>query len=290
MKNTFLLFLTLTSLCAIGQTQQNILKNTGTATNAISTIDSIRFNGTSETMEVVLQGGTVESHSLADILKVNFSPMSSNSCGISNVHNPGKTYGTMTDQQGNLYKTIVIGSQEWMAENLKTDRYRNGDAIPNILSNGVWASLTSGATCWLNNDSAANACAFGRIYNRFAVVDSRGLCPAGWHVPSDLEFNTLAANLGGLDAAGGKLKSTSNLWQSPNTGANNSSGFSALPAGSRQFNNGSFSAPGGQGYWWSSTNFISNLNYYYALLSNNGSFIRDFVDENYGFSVRCVKD
>jgi uncharacterized protein (TIGR02145 family) len=290
MKNSFFIFFTLTSLCAIGQTQQNILKNTGTATNSISTIDSIRFNGTSETMEVVLQGGTVESHSLADILKVNFSPMSSNSCGISNVHNPGKTYGTMTDQQGNLYKTIVIGSQEWMAENLKTDRYRNGDAIPNILSNGVWASLTSGATCWMNNDSSVNACPYGRIYNRFAVADPRGLCPAGWHVPSDEEFNTLATSLGGTDQAGGRMKSTSSLWQSPNTGASNSSGFSALPGGSRQFNDGSFSAPGAGAYWWSSTNFISNLNYYYALLPNDAAFLRDFVDENYGFSVRCVKD
>jgi uncharacterized protein (TIGR02145 family) len=290
MKNTFFIFFTLTSLCAIGQTQQNILKNTGTATNSISTIDSIRFNGTSETMEVVLQGGTVESHSLADILKVNFSPMSSNSCGISNVHNPGKTYGTMTDQQGNVYKTIVIGSQEWMAENLKTDRYRNGDAIPNILSNGVWASLTSGATCWMNNDSSVNACPYGRIYNRFAVADPRGLCPAGWHVPSDEEFNTLATSLGGTDQAGGRMKSTSSLWQSPNTGASNSSGFSALPGGSRQFNDGSFSAPGAGAYWWSSTNFISNLNYYYALLPNDAAFLRDFVDENYGFSVRCVKD
>jgi uncharacterized protein (TIGR02145 family) len=290
MKNTIFLFLTLTSLCAFGQTQQNILKNTGTVSNAITTIDSIRFNGSSATMEVVLQGGTVQSHSLADILKVNFSPISSNSCGISNVHNPAKTYGTMTDQQGNVYKTIVIGSQEWMAENLKTDRYRNGDAIPKITSNTAWASLTSGATCWMNNDSAANACAYGRIYNRFAVVDARGLCPAGWHVPSDPEFNTLATSLGGVETAGGKMKSTSSLWQSPNMSADNSSGFSALPAGSRQFNNGTFSSLGGQGYFWSSTNFISNLNYYYALLSNNSSFIRDFVDEKYGLSVRCVKD
>jgi uncharacterized protein (TIGR02145 family) len=213
-------------------------------------------------------------------------------CGTPNVHNTasGISYGSMNDQEGNIYKTIQIGTQTWMAENLKSGRYRNGDIIPTITSNGGWANSSSGASSWMNNDSAANACPYGRIYNRFAVVDSRGLCPSGWHVPSDAEFNTLSNFLGGTAQAGGKLKSTSTLWQSPNTGANNSSGFSALPGGSRAFNDGSFSATGNQGYWWSSTNFISNLNYYYALLFNDGSFVRDFVDEKYGFSVRCVKD
>ncbi len=290
MKNSFLLLAMLGSFCAVGQMQQNINKSTGTVSNAITDIDSIRFNESSASMEVVLQNGTVESHSIANILNVKFVPSASHSCGTANVHNTTKTYGSVTDQQGNVYKTIVIGSQEWMAENLKTDRYRNGETIPQITSNGTWASLTSGATCWMNNDSSANACPYGRIYNRFAVVDARGLCPAGWHVPSDTEFSTLATNLGGTAQAGSKMKSTSGLWQSPNTGANNSSGFSALPGGSRLFNNGSFSTTGGQGYWWSSTNFISNLNYYYALLSDNSGFLRDFVDENYGFSVRCVKD
>jgi uncharacterized protein (TIGR02145 family) len=290
MKNCFFLVLTFTSLCAVGQTQQNIKKNTGTVTNALTTIDSIRFNGSSATMEVVMQNGTVESHSLSDILNVNFTAISAHSCGTTNVHNPVKIYGTIADQQGNVYKTIVIGNQEWMAENLKTDRYRNGDAIPCVSANGAWASLTSGATCWMNNDSSVNACPYGRIYNRIAVADPRGLCPAGWHVPSDEEFNTLATSLGGTDQVGGRMKSTSSLWQSPNIGASNSSGFSALPGGSRQFNDGSFSAPGAGAYWWSSTNFISNLNYYYALLPNDAAFLRDFVDENYGFSVRCVKD
>ena len=290
MKNSFLLLAMLGSFCAAGQTLQNINKSTGTVSNAITEIDSIRFNESSASMEVVLQNGTVESHSIAEIVNVKFASAGSNSCGVPDVHNTAKTYGSMSDQQGNVYKTIVIGSQEWMAENLKTDRYRNGDAIPRITSNGTWPSLTSGATCWMNNDSSANACAYGRIYNRFAVVDPRGLCPAGWHVPSDEEFNTLATSLDGTDLAGGKMKSTSSLWQSPNTGATNSSGFSALPGGSRLFNNGSFSTTGGQGYWWSSTNYISNLNYYYALLSNGTGFLRDFVDENYGFSVRCVKD
>jgi uncharacterized protein (TIGR02145 family) len=290
MKNSFLLLAMFGSFCATGQTLQNINKSTSTVSNAITDIDSIRFNESSASMEVVLQNGTVESHSIADIVNVKFAPAGSNSCGVPDVHNTAKTYGSMNDQQGNVYKTIVIGSQEWMAENLKTDRYRSGDAIPRITSNGTWSSLNSGATCWMNNDSSANACAYGRIYNRFAVVDPRGLCPAGWHVPSDAEFSTLATNLGGTDSAGGKMKSTSALWQSPNTGASNSSGFSALPGGSRQFNDGSFSAPGAGAYWWSSTNFISNLNYYYALLPNDAAFLRDFVDENYGFSVRCVKD
>jgi hypothetical protein len=133
MKNFFFYLILFSSLISTGQTQQNINKNAGTTSNVIATIDSIRFNSSSTTMEVVLQNGTVESHSIADIINVNFISVnqSQHSCGANNVHNPAKTYGTMTDQQGNVYKTIVIGAQEWMAENLKTTIYRNGNVIDN---------------------------------------------------------------------------------------------------------------------------------------------------------------
>jgi uncharacterized protein (TIGR02145 family) len=213
----------------------------------------------------------------------------SNTCNT-NALNNNLTYGSMTDQDGNEYKTIQIGSQTWMAENLKVRRYRNGDLIPLSTSNADWATRISGATCWQNNDSTTNDCAHGKIYNWFAVTDSRNLCPTGWHVPSDTEFNTLSDYLGGNTIAGGKLKSISTVWLNPNTDAINSSGFSGMPSGSRVFNSGAFSAIGGQGYYWSSTNYISNLSYYYALLFNNSEFVKDFVDKKYGFSVRCIKD
>ncbi len=293
MRKYFILFCVALSIGLQAQIQQNINKPSGTVSNAIAEIDSILFNTGSAEMQIVLVGGNTVVHQLGDIDNVTFNTLSSpgnHTCGVPEIHNTALTYGSMTDQQGNDYKTIVIGTQEWMAENLKTSVYRNGDAIAKITSNSTWANITSGATCWMNNDSLANACPYGRIYNRFAVADPRGLCPSGWHVPSDQEFSTLSSSLGGSVLAGGKLKSTSTLWQSPNSNAVNLSGFSALPAGSRVFNNGTFSSTGTQGYWWSSTNYISNLNYYYALLFNDGSFVRDFVDENYGFSVRCIKD
>ena len=111
-------------------------------------------------------------------------------CGTLNVHNPDLIYGTMTDQEGNVYKTIVIGTQEWMAENLNTGVYRNGDAIVTDLDNAAWGATTSGAWSYYNND-ASFACPYGKLYNWFACTDSRGLCPTGWHVPSDAEWTTL---------------------------------------------------------------------------------------------------
>jgi uncharacterized protein (TIGR02145 family) len=129
-------------------------------------------------------------------------------CGATNVHNPDKTYGTMTDQQGNVYKTIVIGTQEWMAENLKTSIYRNGEAIANVTDGNQWSGLTTGAWCYYENNSQYD-CPYGKLYNWFAVSDSRKVCPTGWHVPTQGEWTTLTNYLGGESIAGGKMKSTS---------------------------------------------------------------------------------
>jgi uncharacterized protein (TIGR02145 family) len=155
---------------------------------------------------------------------------SDHSCGEPLVHNPNKIYGTLMDQEGNTYKTIVIGSQKWMAENLKTSTYRNGDAIL-TLNPSQWNSTNSGAWLYYNNDISYQ-CPYGKIYNWYTVVDSRNVCPNGWHVPSLQEWFTLIGSLGGEMVAGGKLKSTGlDHWSVFNEQATNESGFSGLPGG-----------------------------------------------------------
>ena len=131
--------------------------------------------------------------------------------------------GTMTDIDGNTYKTIQIGRQVWMAENLKTTRYRNGEPIPNVTADIQWTALSTGAYCWFNNDAAINRAIHGAIYNWYTIVDSRNIAPTGWHVPTDDEWTVLITFLGGESVAGGKMKAPGLIyWNSPNTGANNS--------------------------------------------------------------------
>jgi uncharacterized protein (TIGR02145 family) len=243
-------------------------------------------------MEVVLQNGTVESHSIADIINVNFISVnqSQHSCGANNVHNPAKTYGTMTDQQGNVYKTIVIGAQEWMAENLKTTIYRNGNAIANITDNAQWDGFTTGAWASYNNDSQ-NDCPYGKLYNWYAAADPGHVCPTGWHVPTDDEWTTLTDYLGGAAAAaGGKMKTTGlQYWISPNTDATNESGFSGLPGGYRS-SSGDFYNVGNGGYWWSSSEYDASRAWYRFLTYNYDNAYKDRNDKGVGFSVRCLRD
>ena len=140
--------------------------------------------------------------------------------------------GTMTGNDGTTYQTIQIGSQLWMAEYLMETQYANTDAIPEVTDNGTWAGLSTGARC--HNT-------YGTMYNWFAVDDARGLAPAGWHVPTMADWTTLATTLGGTSVAGGKMKESGTThWFSPNTGATNESGFTALPGGWRSESNGQY--------------------------------------------------
>jgi uncharacterized protein (TIGR02145 family) len=215
-------------------------------------------------------------------------------CGAPNVHNPDLTYGSMTDQEGNVYKTIVIGTQEWMAENLNTSVYRNGDAIPTNLDDATWAATTSGAWAYYNND-ASYACPYGKLYNWFTCVDARGLCPVGWHVPSDAEWTVLTDFLGGESDAGGKMKSTgtieatTGLWGVPNSGATNNSGFSGVAAGYRG-SDGEYPNIGLISGFWGATE-VGSITAWRALLQFNNENA-DAGDENTltGFSVRCLRD
>jgi uncharacterized protein (TIGR02145 family) len=201
----------------------------------------------------------------------------------------GRCPGTpsVTDVDGNTYYTVQIGTQCWTQSNLKVSKYRNGDNIPTGLSNQDWSSTSSGAYAIYGNNNANDAL-YGKLYNWYAVNDSRGLCPVGWHVPSDAEWSTLTNSLGGASVAGGKMKSTTG-WNSPNTGATNSSGFTGLPGGNRD-SGGGFYYLGSFGYWWSSSVAGSGDAWVRGLDFISASAYRYNFDHRYGFSVRCARD
>jgi uncharacterized protein (TIGR02145 family) len=194
----------------------------------------------------------------------------------------------ITDIDGNTYQTVTIGTQVWMSENLKVSKYRNGNTIPTGLSDAAWGTTSSGAYAIYNND-AANNTTYGKLYNWYAVTDSRNLCPTGWHIPSDAEWTTLENFLGGASVAGGKLKSTSSLWTAPNTGATNESGFSGLPGGFRNYD-GTYNTIGYVGYWWSSTELSASDAWYRDLNYSYGYSYRSGYGKRSGFSVRCLRD
>ena len=179
----------------------------------------------------------------------------------------------------------TIGSQIWMSRNLNVNRYRNGDTISEVQNDSSWANLTTGAWIYYNNDNV-NSGIYGKLYNWFAVNDNRGLCPVGWHVPSDIDWTDLNNYLGGNSIAGYKMKSL-NGWESGGNG-DNSSGFNALPGGLR-FKEGFFYNIGSYGIWWSSTKDGDSVRY--RFISNESNYLNsDKVDRENGLSVRCVKD
>ncbi len=200
------------------------------------------------------------------------------------VSNAPFTDSTVTDIDGNVYKIVKIGDQYWMAENLKVTHYRNGDAIPHVINNNDWENTTSGAYCaYGNTDSFIST--YGLLYNWYAVNDSRNIAPEGWHIPSEAEWNTLISTLGGYDLAGGKMKEAGTLhWDSPNTGATNESGFTALPGG-RRWRSGSFQSLNIIAVFWQKDYEFSWDLYYQN--DNIGGTSR-FKTE--GISIRCVKD
>lgn len=191
--------------------------------------------------------------------------------------------GLPVDGDGNEYDTVVIGSQVWLTENLKTTKYRNGDQIYLVTDNGKWPTWPSGAYCWYDNNPDYKE-TYGALYN-WKAASTDLLCPDGWHVPTATEWRGLIAFLGGQHDAGGKLKETGTVhWISQSEGTTNETGFSALPGGHRYLD-GTFREIKQFGIWWMSDfdNFvrISYSNEYISEGSWNG---------NPGFSVRCLKD
>lgn len=197
---------------------------------------------------------------------------------------------TVTDYDGNVYNTIVIGKQEWMKENLRVTHYRNGVLIPNVTVMQQWGSLLNGARCYYNNDSIANDTVYGALYNWYVIKDAGKICPVGWHIPIHEEWNILENLLGGWEIAGGKMKETGTLhWKTPNNEATNSTGFTGLPGGMRGLNN-MFEYIGENGLWWTSTEFNaeaawSRYQWYMQAVSDANP-----VPKNVGMSIRCVKD
>lgn len=194
------------------------------------------------------------------------------------------------DYDGNFYRTILIGDQCWMMDNLKVTHYRNGDPIPNLTDAGEWQVTGTGAFCEYNNDPA-NIDSYGRLYNFYAVMDSRNIAPEGWHVATDNDWQTLVDYLGSDAVAGGKLKvAGTTFWQSPNAGATNESGFTALPGGYRD-EYGSFFAVGNQArFWTSTTSGGADFGWYRYLVFDYQEIMRTWLYARYGLSVRCVKD
>jgi uncharacterized protein (TIGR02145 family) len=199
----------------------------------------------------------------------------------------------VADFEGNLYNTIKIGTQVWMAENLKSTKFNNGNDISNIAEDATWSSVSTPAFCYYNNNQIYKDI-YGLLYNWFTVDaasnGNKNVCPSGWHVPSDSEWSTLTTFLGGISVAGGKLKESGTIhWAAPNAEATNESGFTALPAGSRHFS-GFFGSLGDYGNWWTSTAIDAGSSFVVATHKNGGDIIRNWNDKNVGFSVRCVKD
>ena len=183
-------------------------------------------------------------------------------------------------------ETVTIGKQTWMKKNLDVSRYRNGDVIPEVADLSTWVNLTTGAWCYYENKSD-NGTTYGKLYNWYAVNTGK-LAPEGWHVPTYMEWVTLINNLGGNNVGSGVLKDTT-LWNSPNVGATNRSGFSALPAGFRDFDG--FSGIGYSGNFWSSTiNYIPFPTSIYFQNHNTIIYYNETDGKNSGLSIRCIKD
>ncbi len=208
--------------------------------------------------------------------------------------------GTVTDIDGNVYRTVVIGNYLWIAENLKVITYNNGTKIPNITDSILWTGLTTGAYCWYHNDGT-NAKTYGALYNWHAVNTGR-LCPNGWRIPTDEEWKNLEGNAdtrfgqgnpvwdeqdGRGKDAGKRLKATSG-WSTGGSGTDKV-GFSARPGGER-CSNGRFFVAGRSGFWWSSTGYSESFAWYRNLIYGLDDMYRNIHPKWMGFSVRCLRD
>ena len=238
------------------------------------------YVGTDTGYEILPEGWYVSSTN-GTVFNINSSGVltSVNTCS-------GSTY--IRDYDGNYYGTALIGTQTWFTENLRTTRYNNGTAIPYITNKTTWSNLTVGA--YSSYDNAIDNC-FGYLYNWYATSNVGGLCPTGYHVPTNDDFITLRDYLGGNSVAGGKMKTKGLVWwKSPNNGATNSSGFNAYPAGRRVYN-GNFNFFGETATFWSQTNG-SGINFKKLVQLEYDNDNLDFQedDPNNGYSIRCIKD
>ncbi|MCE3294836.1 MAG: hypothetical protein K0R65_550 [Crocinitomicaceae bacterium] len=211
--------------------------------------------------------------------------------------NTNLTYGTVSDIDGHIYKTIQIGNQRWMAENLRTSRYANGDEIPVYVENADWGSQTGGAGISYNNQPQQD-CSYGRLYNWYTTTDTRNVCPAGWHVPDSNDWRNLTIHLdpaadltNGNNNAGIKLKTANNAyWTEFPENPTNSSGFSAVTAPAR-LEGGPYSLPTDAAYYWSSDERTNDRGYQVVLNAGSTSLHVPYAfPKTNGLSVRCIQD
>ncbi|MEE4215602.1 MAG: fibrobacter succinogenes major paralogous domain-containing protein [Bacteroidales bacterium] len=212
-----------------------------------------------------------------------------NNVGTSYGNEVSFTSGALTDIDGNTYNTVTIGNQVWMQENLKVTKLNNGTQIPLVEDNDTWLHTDDPGYSWYDNDKDTYGDTYGAFYNWYAV-NTGNLCPDGWHVATDDEWTALTDYLGGEGVAGGKLKETgTEHWESPNTGATNESGFSALPGGYRS-NGGQYYSKGRRGSWYTSSAkddtyvWRRDVNYDDAVVDRWNN------NKNFGLYVRCIKD
>ena len=301
------------TVCPLPTMPGAIIGNTTVTQNATGVTYSISsVSGATGYTWTVPSGATIASGQGTTSITVNFgtlggniSVQATNSCGNSASNNLNvitilsADCGTVTDIDGNVYTTVTIGSQCWMVENLRTTKFRNGVPIPNITDGPTWAALTTSAFCWFNNDATTYKGTYGALYNWYSVTDSRNIAPVGWHVPTDDDWHTLILTLDATaqlvnpfesNIASGALKEKGIVhWLSPNIGATNSSGFTALPCGSRVYP-AIFGEDSDNGVWWSTTEYDTGYAWLRHLFYNDTIVYRDTNNKQDGFSVRCVKD
>jgi uncharacterized protein (TIGR02145 family) len=214
---------------------------------------------------------------------------------------------TLIDADGNVYRSLTIGTQVWMVENMKTTKYNDGTPIPIVTNNGDWENLTTGAYCWYDNNAATYKDTYGALYNWYAVSTGK-LCPTDWHVPSDAEWTLVEAyliannyNYDGTTSGNKYAKSLcgTTLWglsiiegAAGNTdfpSYRNKTGYTALPSGDR-YSDGTFHTIGFAGYWWTATEFSATDGWYRSIGYNNSDVARGNFSKKDGFSIRCIKD
>jgi uncharacterized protein (TIGR02145 family) len=207
----------------------------------------------------------------------------------------------ITDVDGNVYPLVTICNQNWTKTNLNVSHYTDGTPIPQVTDENTWANLTTGAWCYYQN-TTENGTTYGKLYNWYAIAGiydeasaanpalRKKLAPVGSHIPTDAEWTTLTSCLGGENVAGGKMKATGNsFWLSPNTDANNSSGFTGLPGGYR-YDFGAYTSKGSIGTWWSISEDNTTTAWYRYLMTNTANAYRTTHPKQFGFAVRCLLD